>query len=139
MKILSKSEIVHSFGKDFYDDEYNGAMFNLSKIRKVYGKNVHPLTLTLAKQLVGKTVYGLEGQDWFAESTSEKTKSLQKLKILGFSEEPNDFRHVNEKYVKNDNVVIRSYRFKNTFGAYLYKSQFCTGSGCDYIYVFIEK
>ena len=127
----TKSQITKSFGKHLIHESTYAA--STSILRKAYGKYLKPLTLPLAKELVGQSVYSLTGQMYdIVESQQDKSKNVQKLKILGFGEE-SDFH---KTYHKGDNLVLK--QDGSTFEAYMSsrRKQFCTGSGCDYVYVF---
>jgi hypothetical protein len=95
--------------------------------RRLYGKKLMRLTPSLARALVGMTVYGLEGQAWMkvrgvATTRNGRAESLSKIQIVGFDDE-GDLRY----------RVGRS-----LLAAWQQSGAYVTGSG-DPLYVFAKK
>ena len=101
--------------------------------RKFYGKNLVKVTPSVARQLIGKTVYGLQGQNWMnasqkPTSVQERMNNISKLHFLGFEGDDSEpflnFKSGDSEYV---------------FSAYIMTGAYVTGGGGDPIYVFAKK
>lgn len=137
--MLTKRQINASLPKVFMDPSKDGIEFtNITQVKKYYGPCLKRLTPTLAKELVGKKVYALLGQNyWQPTSQLVKQKSISQIKIVGFTNEEDQ---VDPKYKKQEFIVLEedhsrflSYKCDSKFHKY-----WSTGSGCDPVYIFTK-
>ncbi len=93
--LLRKTEIVSRLATtppsadkyDFYPREDEHPKF-LRMLHETWTPDVHPLTLEIARLLVGKWIWVVKGQAWWsATEKDDKIGQLTKLRILGVQKE----------------------------------------------------
>ena len=140
MRFLSKGEIELPKTKwDFkYEDGFGWG--SLKSAQFLYGPNIVELTLETAKMCIGKTVWCIYGQDWYASTIADKKKNITRIEVLGFT---SDFdmsdingQHVfNQDYDEYDEIAVKI--MNDVFGVYdCGNGSFGSGSGCDPIFLF---
>lgn len=100
-----------------------------------YGKKFVPLTPNLAKRLEGRTVPALAGQGWMDHTSAgraERMKSIELITIHGVFDAPKQ----HSALILSELSGSKPKRF--TFGAYIYKGLYGTGSSHDPILVFVD-
>ncbi len=130
---MTLSEISSSLPTT-YKMTSNNAEVSLANVRKAFGPKVSPLTPSLAKSLVGKTVFALEGQNYTdsifyddgntqPHTKNTRLKELTQLKLLAFDGE--------ELFVKNLKLDFE-------YPTYVSKGVYSSGSGADPIFVYVK-
>lgn len=97
-----------------------------------YGPAFKPLTKTMAKRLAGKTVVGLSGQAWLDNTDGTKR---DRAKALGLITIHDVFMVEGEPHCCVSNLDPRTKKRVFTFGTYLWKGYWGSGSGHDPILI----
>jgi hypothetical protein len=114
---------------------------DLQIARKLYGHDVHHLSVKLITKLLskGKTFYGLSGQGW----TDGDDSNIQEFKFKGFvsgDNEYDDASGAHADYEKGDSVCLKTRgKIMNAHDCNTNGSMFSTGGGCDPVMVFARK
>lgn len=109
----------------------------VSLARKAYGKRFKVLTAPMAKKLAGKTVVALTGQLWMDHVGSDKgarAKMPTLITIHGVFDAPKQEKTC---IVSELEVGARAVKRLATYGTYLWKGYYGSGSGHDPVLVFI--
>jgi hypothetical protein len=135
-------EVVDILGSDFSEMEFQD--IDVSVARRLYGKNVYPLTPSLIQRLnlIGaKGFYVLQGQQWYsARTVAEKRNAISKIKLLEY---PDELRSTPNR--DDDDIAIQEIGGPFSYHTEIYIASMCTGaekvygtgSGCDPIYIFL--
>lgn len=99
-----------------------------------YGNRLRPLTVELAKALVGSQVLGLVGQNfWEATSTRwTKARRMKQVEYFSIDGSEDDDRFFMRSWQQGQ-TIAQSYDFE----AYEYHGNVVTGSGADPMFVFV--
>ena len=159
-QIKAQLPVYKQISEENFSKAFETSTSQTKQVRKMFGKSFAPLTTSLLNKLKGRTVYAVSGQNWWELATASKgasaTKRLQaihKMRILdpetltnadkkAFKCDPTNPKKVGKKWINKNGTPwwpvaglgVKGWRW--SIYAEKGRDHYCTGGGCDYIWVF---